>query len=144
MKNMTKKSKRKSYSDLIKLETYQERLNYLKTESRVGEITHGGYRKLNQMLYSSPEWRKVRKQVILRDEGDLGLKDYPLDQPCIHHINPISIEDVLQRKACVFDPENLISASKRTHQQIHYEPRSQSISFNDYEPRTQNDTTLWR
>lgn len=108
----------------------------------VGEFTFGGHRELNQILYRSPEWRKIRRQVILRDDGkDLSHPDYPIrGNIYIHHLNPITIEDILERRRNVFDEENLVCASFQTHNGIHYGtliPKEPII-------RRKNDTCPWR
>lgn len=135
----------RKYSELIKLCTFKERFLYLKLDGRVGDMTFGGRRELNQTLYSLPTWRRVRREVILRDHGcDLGLLDYPLnDRIYVHHLNPITIEDILKQNPIVFDMENLISVSFRTHNAIHYGSLEQALPS---EPiiRTQNDTIPWR
>lgn len=135
----------KNYSELIKLGSFRERFLYLQCKGTVGEMTFGGRRELNQTLYSLPIWKRVRREVILRDSGcDLGLLNYPIhDRIYIHHINPITIEDVLKQKSCVFEKENLISVSFRTHNAIHYGDLEQALPI---EPviRTQNDTIPWR
>lgn len=134
----------KSYSELIKIPTFEERFEYLRTNSKVGFETFGGHRYLNQVLYKSPEWKRVRREIILRDDGfDLGHKDYPIrGNIYIHHINPISIDDILERKDYVFDPEYLISTSLRTHNGLHY-ANDKSV-INSYVERKSGDTCLWR
>lgn len=133
----------RSYSELIKIPIFIDRIKYLQTNSRVGENTFGGHRYLNQLLYSSSEWKQVRRQVVIRDDGhDLSHKDYPISGAiCVHHINPISADDILNRRECVFDLENLISASFTTHNMIHY-----GEEFFLIEPieRKPNDTCLWK
>lgn len=112
----------KRYSELIQFGTFEERFEYLKLTGAVGESTFGSGRYLNQLLYKSPEWKSVRQKVIIRDNGcDLGISDRQLDNYItIHHINPISKEDILNRNPKVFDLENLISCSDATHKAIHY------------------------
>lgn len=112
----------KSYRYLKGLQTFMERFNYLRLDSFVGDVTFGSKRYLNQLLYSSEMWRKTRREVILRDDGcDLAHMDYPIvGRVYIHHLNPITVDDILERKPCVFDPENLICVSFRTHNAIHY------------------------
>ena len=91
--------KRKRYSDLIKYKTFMERFNYLKMQGRVAEETFGLERQLNQTLYRSPEWKRVRRDILVRDSGcDLGIDGREIsDQPIIHHINPITVKDILER-----------------------------------------------
>lgn len=143
----TKKSTNdtKKYSELIKLPTFKERFLYLKIYGTVGEMTFGGRRELNQTLYSLPTWRRVRREVILRDHGcDLGLIEYPInDRIYVHHLNPITIEDILAQNPKVFDMENLISVSFRTHNAIHYGTLEQALP-SELIVRTQNDTIPWR
>lgn len=134
----------KCYSELIKLPTFKERYNYLKLSGQVGEMTFGGRRLLNQKLYRSREWKDVRRKIILRDEGcDLGIPGRELfDEIFIHHINPINENDILERRECLFDPENLICVSYQTHNAIHY--GTEENLEKDYVPRSAGDTCLWR
>lgn len=133
-----------SYSDLITLPTFTERYRYLKQSGIVAEETFGGHRYLNQAYYTSPDWRRVRNEVIIRDKGcDLGVEGYEIaDRIYVHHINPITEDDILDRSPALFDPENLICVSFNTHQAIHYGDESllPIISFNE---RTPGDTKLW-
>lgn len=134
----------KTYSEMIRLPTFEERFEYLKCGGTIGVQTFGGHRYLNQALYRSYEWRKFRREVILRDNGfDLGCEGFLIDG-CIyiHHINPITINDLLSRNSCVFDMENVISVSLQTHNALHYSedcPRS-----NKPATRRPNDTCPWR
>lgn len=134
----------KSYSELIKLPTFKERFRYLMLNGRVSEMTFNGHRYLNQRLYRCPEWASIRRQVIIRDDGnDLGCEGYPIfDSVLVHHINPITIGDILERRDCVFDLENLISTSFNTHNAIHY--GSEDLLPQDLVVRTKNDTIPWR
>ena len=135
---------RKCYTELSKLTTFNERFNYLKLDGIVGEETFGYDRILNQLLYKSKKWRKVRDEVLIRDNGgDLGLEDYPINgRAIIHHMNPITVEDVLNDKPEIFDPEYLITVSNSTHNAIHFSNEN-NLQKNPIE-RTQNDTCLWR
>lgn len=109
------------YSELRQLATFKERFDYLKLSGVVGESTFGFDRYLNQYLYRSPEWKKVRNEVIVRDDGcDMGLEDYPANRIIVHHMNPLSIEDVENRDKRIFDPEFLICVSLSTHNAIHF------------------------
>lgn len=113
----------KSYSELIKIESFHDRYLYLKLDGQVGDATFGSRRSLNQMLYKLPEWRSVRNKVIIRDNGcDLAHPDFEISfQPAyIHHINPITIDDILDRNPKIFDLNNLITTTFDTHQAIHY------------------------
>lgn len=134
----------KTYSELIKLSTFEERFNYLKIVGVVGEVTFGGHRQLNQILYNSFDWKTVRREVILRDNGcDLAHGDFPIcGSIYIHHINPVTIDDILERRPCVFDLDNLISTSFKTHNAIHY-GHADNLSIGLVE-RKKNDTCPWR
>lgn len=134
----------KSYSELITLPTFIERFNYLKLDGRIGEATFGSKRYLNQALYHSDAWSDIRNQIIVRDEGcDLALDGYDIGGMIyIHHLNPITAEDIAKRRSCIFDPENLVCVSYKTHQAIHYgdEKLLQEGIFVKRFPR---DTSLW-
>lgn len=135
---------KKCYSELSKLTTFNERFNYLKLDGIVGEETFGYDRILNQLLYKSKKWREARDKVLIRDNGgDLGLEDYPINgRAIIHHMNPITVEDVLNDKPEIFDPEYLITVSNSTHNAIHFS--NENNLQKDPIERTQNDTCLWR
>ena len=132
------------YSDFIKLKTFDERFEYLKLSSIIGEKTFGAERYLNQKFYTSKEWRDFRRKVIIRDEGcDLGLDGYQIfDRIEIHHINPISIDDVINRNDNLMDMENVICVSPRTHKAIHY-GNIDSLPKLPVE-RKPNDTCPWK
>ena len=134
----------KTYSELILLPTFAERFQYLKLKGAVGKETFGKSRYLNQLLYRSPEWKKVRRDVIIRDGGcDLGVADCPIDgRVYIHHMNPITEDDILNRNPKIFDPDNLISVSFRTHQAIHY-GSDKMMKELEFIERTPGDTKLW-
>jgi len=134
----------KSYSELVKLETFEQRLEYLMLDGRVGQDTFGFDRYLNQALYNSKEWKQIRRKVIIRDNGcDLGVEGYEInDRALIHHINPITQDDILNRSSCLFDLENLITVTKRTHDAIHYSDAS--IVTNKPVMRVAGDTCPWR
>lgn len=140
---MTKSNDRKSYKELSKLKTFQERYDYLKLGDRVGEETFGYDRYLNQALYTSAEWRKVRDQVIIRDNGcDLGAEDRNIGEKIlIHHLNPITKQDILERSPVLFDLDNLVCTSKRTHDAIHF--GSEEVCYQEPTERTPGDTKLW-
>lgn len=138
----------KTYSELCQFETFEERLDYLFLgDNKIGDATFGGHRWLNQNLYNSPEWRRVRRSVILRDNGcDMGLIGYEMpnrSKIIIHHINPLSIQDLLDRSPKVFDLENLISVSFNTHQMIHYGTQARKDLLKLDGNRYENDTKLW-
>lgn len=134
----------KTYSEMIKMDSFEKRFEYLKLSGLVGEATFGGHRYLNQMLYQSDKWKSARREVILRDNGcDLAHPDYQINGSVyIHHINPITIDDILQERPCVFDLENLVSVSFRTHNAIHY--GNSDLLPKGPVARTKNDTCLWR
>lgn len=136
----------KSYSELSKLKTYSERFQYLKLDGRVGDDTFGASRYLNQALYHSKEWAKVRRQIIIRDDGcDMGLAGYDIGDKrnlVIHHINPITIQDVVNRDYKVFDPENLVAVTKATHNAIHY--GDEKLLLMETNERRANDTCPWK
>lgn len=134
----------KTYSEVMKLKTFEERFNYLKVNGAVGRETFGYDRILNQTLYTSGEWRKFRRDIIVRDQGcDLGIREREIGGPItVHHINPITLEDVLNRSSKIFDPENVICVSDLTHKAIHYS--DERILMKDPIERTQNDTCPWK
>ena len=135
----------RTYSELIQLETFEERFEYLKIGGTIGIETFGHDRYLNQKFYTSYEWRQFRKQIILRDNGcDLGIDGLDIYGPIfIHHINPINIEDLLENKIeFLLNPEYAICCSDLTHKAIHY-------SNTDILPkgpieRTKYDTCPWK
>lgn len=134
----------KTYSELITIPTFIERFRYLKLNGRVGMDTFGHDRYLNQVLYRSPEWKRFRREIILRDNGcDLGHEDYEIHgNILIHHINPITIDDVMRRDPKIFDPENVISTVLNTHNAIHY--GDESLLITEPISRTQFDTCPWK
>lgn len=134
----------KTYSELLKIKTFDDRFSYLKLSGIVGQTTFGFDRYLNQLLYNSYRWKKIREKVILRDNAcDLGIDDYPIGGYIyVHHINPITIEDIENESNDIFDPEFLISASKRTHDAIHFS--DESLLSSKIVIRSPNDTCLWK
>lgn len=114
------------YSELSKLKTFEERFDYLQLKGKVGVDTFGFDRYLNQRFYTSAEWKRARRDVIIRDEGrDLGVPGYELQNGIyVHHMNPISVEDLIHGETWIIDPEFLICVSYNTHQAIHYGDRS--------------------
>lgn len=139
------KNKTRCYSELIQFPSFIERYRYLKLGGKAGEITFGNERYINQVLYRSPEWKKFRRDMILRDNGyDLGVEGYSITGvPILHHINPITVNDIVERNPSVFDPENVIVVSRRTHNAIHYGDE-ELLLIDEIIERTPNDTTPWR
>ena len=138
----------RSYSELVSLPTFAERYTYLKLEGLVGEETFGSRRFVNQDFYRSYEWQKIRREVILRDNGlDLGVFGIPIaGQILIHHMNPLTLSDFVNRTEFLTNPEYLICVSKQTHNALHYGSDLVMLYANDreYIPRFQNDTSPWR
>ena len=136
----------KSYSELCKLKTYEERLRYLAIGNGVGEETFGVNRYLNQEFYRSRLWRQIRHEVIVRDDGcDMGLESEPIyGKPLIHHINPITMEDILDHSSLVTDLENLVTVSHVTHNAIHYGDVDGYLLGRFPADRKPNDTCPWK
>lgn len=135
----------KTYSELITIPTFEERYRYLKLSGTVGEDTFGFERYLNQQFYQTTEWKQFRNKIIVRDMGcDLGVEGYEIHGPIyIHHINPITIDDLHNRRIEVLmNPENSICVSFRTHNAIHY--GDESLLVVAPTERTKNDTCPWR
>lgn len=133
----------RTYSELITLPTFKERFNYLRLDGRVGLETFGHDRYLNQILYNSPEWRNLRSRIVTRDCGrDLACEGYDVyGQVLVHHINPITVKDILDRNPMVFDPENLITTVHNTHNAIHY--GDESLLTTEPIIRYKDDTCPW-
>lgn len=138
-------NERKSYSKLITLDSFDDRFKYLTLGGLIGVETFGSKRYLNQDFYRTKIWRDFRNHIIVRDNGcDLGHPDHLLKEPVyIHHINPITIEELMDDLINVLNEDNVITTSFATHQAIHYGSSEylQSITFAD---RTPNDTCPWR
>lgn len=138
----------RTYSELIRCDTFLERYNYLKIGGKVGKETFGSDRYLNQLLYHDPAWDKVRDHVLYRDSNgddicDLGILDRPIvGYIYVHHMNPITEMDILERKDYVLDPEFLISTSFNTHNAIHY--GNEHLLIHEPTVRKPNDTCPWR
>lgn len=133
----------KSYRELSRLETFEERIEYLYIGDKIGRETFGQSRYINQKLYTSKEWKRVRDSVISRDNGcDLGIDGCGLNAKniIIHHITPITEKDILDRNPCLFDLDNLISVSLQSHNYIHYGSKIESLPMD----RRMNDTCPWR
>lgn len=134
---------KRSYTELSKLETFEERLNYLKMNGQVGKETFGYDRYLNQIFYKSQKWKQARDKVIIRDNGcDLGIDGYQInDKIIIHHMNPISISDIENNSSEMYDPEYLICVSNSTHNAIHF--NNDKITNKIFTERKPGDTKLW-
>lgn len=136
----------RTYTELITLPTFEERFKYLRLNGQVGYETFGFDRWLNQYFYRTPEWRKARRDVIIRDCGyDLACQDRPINNQriLVHHMNPISVDDINERSDLLLNPEYLITTIEATHNAIHYGdesllPRSKPIE------RLPNDMCPWR
>lgn len=135
----------KTYSELIAIPTFEERFRYLKLNGTIGEETFGFDRYLNQAFYLSEEWKRFRREIIIRDNGcDLGIDDREIGgMIIIHHLNPITMDDILKRNIDVLlNPENAICVSHLTHQAIHY--GDESLLITAPVERSKNDTCPWR
>lgn len=128
----------------MKLDNFIDRYNYLKIGGGVAEQTFGGYRYLNQQLYLSREWKDFRRDIIIRDNAcDLGMDGYNISGKIfIHHLNPLTIDDLKNKSDNLFDPENVVCVCFDTHQAIHY--GDESLLHLDAIPRRPNDTCPWR
>jgi hypothetical protein len=133
----------RTYSELVKLETFEERFRYLALKGIVGDSTFGHDRYVNQLFYRSREWRQMRHQIIARDLGcDLGIEGYEIhDAVYIHHMNPMTVESIAHGDSSILDPEFLISATHRTHNAIHY--GDETLLLKAFVPRRPGDTKLW-
>ena len=139
------RKKIKTYSELMQLQTFEERFKYLQINgSFVGEDTFGWRRYLNQVLYKSAKWKRVRDEVIFRDNGcDLGVNGYDIhDKIIIHHMNPITVQDIEEESDFIFNPEYLITTTHNTHNAIHY--GDDNLLIKAPIERTKNDTCPWR
>lgn len=144
---MTKKMKTmiiRTYTELMKLATFEERYKYLKLVAKVGEETFGFERYLNQQFYHSQEWKSLRSQIIIRDNAcDLGVPGREMDKGIIiHHMNPITKDDLIHQSDFLLNPEYLISVSKKTHAAIHY--GDDKMLFGEMVERSKDDTCPWR
>lgn len=133
----------RTYTELSRLLTFEDRFAYLRLEGDVGRSTFGFDRWINQKFYRSREWKMTRDNVILRDNGcDLGVPDRPIEMdPLIHHINPMSANDIIHGEEWILDPEYLITTTHRTHNAIHY--GADSLTPPVVVQRKPGDTKLW-
>ena len=136
-------SKIRTYSGLSRLLTFEERFEYLSLRGEVGCATFGGNRWINQQFYTSREWRRLRHDVIARDEGrDLGIEGYEIyDRIIVHHMTPINEEDILHGTARALDLDNLICTTHDTHNAIHF--GDAKLLPKPHIPRSSGDTKLW-
>ena len=134
----------KTYSELKRLDTFEERYRYLRLNGSVGESTFGFDRYLNQVFYRSQRWKKIRDEVIIRDNGcDLGIEGYEIHgRILIHHMNPLSIDDIENESDFLLNPEYLISTTHNTHNAIHY--GNENLLVKAPVERTKYDTCPWR
>lgn len=135
----------KTYTELSKLKTFEERFNYLRLDGSVGKDTFGFDRIFNQKFYRSPEWKEIRDFVITRDNGcDLGVEGHEIygNRIIIHHINPICLEDIERKSSLLLNPDNLITTIHRTHNAIHY--GDETVLVTAPIERTVNDTCPWK
>ena len=135
----------RTYSELIALPTFEERYNYLKLDGKVGEETFGSDRWLNQLFYKKdPDWLAIRDKIIIRDNGcDLAVLGRDIySRILIHHMNPITKDDILCRSEFLLNPEYLICTTKNTHDAIHY--GDESLLVKDPVKRYKNDTCHWK
>ena len=134
----------KTYSELIQLPTFEERFQYLRLSGKVGNETFGFDRYINQNFYRSSAWKRIRDQVIVRDNGcDLGIEDRMIGgKILIHHMNPITNKDIVDQTSILLNPEYLICVSHNTHNAIHYGDKD--LLIKDPVVRTKNDTCPWK
>jgi hypothetical protein len=131
------------YSEVSRIDTFEDRFRYLSLRGVVGEVTFGFDRYLNQEFYRSKEWRKVRQEVIIRDNGcDLAFPGFEIhDRIYIHHMNPMSVSDIVDGDDGILDPELLICVTMKTHNAIHYGDESQLPR--EFKSREPGDTASW-
>lgn len=135
----------RTYTELMKLPTFKERFEYLKLlDGRVGEDTFGFDRYVNQQFYRSKEWKRLRDQLIIRDNGcDLGVDGYDIHgKIIIHHMNPITKNDIIDQTEYLMNPEYLICTTHNTHNAIHY--GDENLLVTEPISRSKNDTCLWK
>lgn len=134
----------RTYSELKTIPDFLGRFNYLKLNGIVGEMNLEVNRYLNQYFYHTPEWKNTRRQILIRDNGfDLGIEGRTIfGKPLVHHINPISVKDVVERDPGLFDLDNLILVSHETHNAIHY-GNEELLIPDAFAERKPGDTLLW-
>lgn len=134
----------KRYSELITFKTFEERFEYLRLKGVVGNETFGFDRYFNQKFYRSSEWKRLRDQIIVRDNGcDLGIDGYEIHGPIvIHHLNPILLKDIIHQSDFLLNPEFLICTTHETHNAIHY--GDDNLIIKPPIERTSNDTCPWK
>ena len=134
----------RTYSELILLPTFEERFKYLQLNRRVGDDTFGFDRYINQNFYKSADWKRIRDQIIIRDNGcDLALEGYEIyGRILIHHMNPITVKDVELSTEYLMNPEYLICVTHNTHNAIHYS--DEKLLMKGPVVRTKNDTCPWK
>lgn len=134
----------KSWDELIKIPTFEGRIEYLRTYSTVGEQTFGYDRWINQRFYRSEEYKRLRRKIVVKQNGwDLGVEGYPLPEVFIlHHMNPITVEDIINGSEFAWDPKYLVCVSPATHQAIHYQESKNRLPL--IAQRSPNDTSPWR
>lgn len=136
-------AKTRTYSELVKFQTFEERYEYLRLAGEVGQSTFGFDRYLNQQFYTSRAWKEARRYVIIRDGGcDLGIEGYEIyTNLLVHHMNPIAEVDIIHNADWIVDPEYLITTTHNTHNAIHYSDKSLLIT--PVRERHPGDTKLW-
>lgn len=133
----------RTYTELMRIPTFEERFEYLKLSGRVAKETFGFDRWLNQVFYRSPQWRQLRNQIIIRDNGcDLGIPGREIyDKIYVHHMNPLLKDDIINKTEYLTNPEYLICVSHMTHEAIHY--GDANLLMRDPVERKPGDTILW-
>lgn len=133
----------KTYSEMRRFDTFEDRFDYLRLRGAIGKATFGFDRHINQLFYKSNEWKRAREFVIVRDDGcDLGVPGYEIHGSLlIHHINPMTVDDVVHGEDWIFDPEYLITTTHNTHNAIHYS--DESLLPKIVVARESGDTKLW-
>jgi hypothetical protein len=134
----------KSWDELKKISTFEGRIEYLRTYSTVGEPTFGYDRWINQRFYRSEEYKRLRRKIVVKQNGwDLGVEGYPLPEIFIlHHMNPITVEDIINGSEFAWDPKYLVCVSPATHRAIHYQESKNRLPL--IAQRSPNDTSPWR